>query len=252
LKKLGIYPTVDALYAAASAIAIRYQLPLLTELPTQEPYILQLSTDGLAIYDVTRQLGNVSVDFISARSEYRRLHGGGKNQLLARAIGLKHQTHLKVLDMTAGLGRDAFVLASLGCEVHMIERSPVLAALLADALQRAASVDSVQSIIQRMQLTYTQAATYLTEASVMPDVIYFDPMYPHRQKSALVKKEMRILRTLVGDDEDAAELIGHAMKLAKLRVVVKRPKGAPLLGSIPPTFDLSSESTRFDVYVTKK
>jgi 16S rRNA (guanine1516-N2)-methyltransferase len=238
-------------------IAQRFNLPLLTELPapqsdTAPQFILQLSEQGLGVHDLSRQIGRVAVDFASAQSEYRRLHGGGKNQTLARAIGLKHQAQLNILDLTAGLGRDAFVLASLGCRVQMVERSPVLTALLEDALQRAYHIEAIAPIVARLQLTHAQAADYLRQTNVQADVIYLDPMYPHRQKAALVKKEMRVLRAVVGDDEDAGELLGLAINLARLRVVVKRPKTAPTLNMQSPTLSLTSENTRFDIYVTKK
>jgi len=257
LIRLALYTDNPALSAKAHSIAQRFNLPLLTELPPLESkqtsqFILQLSEQGLGVHDLSQQVGRVAVDFASAQSEYRRLHGGGKSQTLARAIGLKHQAQLSVLDLTAGLGRDAFVLASLGCRVQMVERSPVLAALLENALQRAAQVEAVAPIAARLQLTHAQAADYLTHATVQPDVIYLDPMYPHRQKAALVKKEMRVLRAVVGGDEDAGELLPLAMNLARLRVVVKRPKTAPTLNEQSPTLILASENTRFDIYVTKK
>ncbi len=254
---LPLYTDNPAFNAEIQGIAQRFNLPLLTELPAPQSdirpqFILQLSEQGLGVHDLSKQIGRVAVDFASAQSEYRRLHGGGKSQTLARAIGLKHQAQLSVLDLTAGLGRDAFVLASLGCRVHMVERSPILAALLENALQRAQHVEAIAPIVARLQLTHAQAADYLTHATTQPDVIYLDPMYPHRQKAALVKKEMRVLRAVVGDDEDTGELLPLAMNLARLRVVVKRPKTAPTLNSQSPTLSLASENTRFDIYVTKK
>lgn len=255
--RLPLYTDNPVFDAEIQNIAARFNLPLLTELPapqadTSPQFILQLTEQGLGVHDVSKQLGRVAVDFASAQSEYRRLHGGGKSQTLARAIGLKHLAQLSVLDLTAGLGRDAFVLASLGCRVQMVERSPVLAALLDNALQRAQHVEAIAPIAARLQLSHAQAADYLRQTSVQPDVIYLDPMYPHRQKAALVKKEMRVLRAVVGDDEDAGELLALGVHLARLRVVVKRPKTAPPLNAQSPTFSLASENTRFDIYVTKK
>jgi 16S rRNA (guanine1516-N2)-methyltransferase len=72
------------------------------------------------------QNSEIFIDFASAANTYRRLHGGGNGQPLARAIGLKtYGLPLVVIDATAGLGQDSFVLASLGCHVTMIERLQV-------------------------------------------------------------------------------------------------------------------------------
>ena len=107
-----------------------------------------------------------------------------------------------VLDATAGLGRDSFVLATFGCDVQMVERSPVIAALLKDGLRRARQDPGVAEIASRMQVINADAISYLQELSKekRPQVIYLDPMYPHRDKTALVKKEMRVFRDIVGDD----------------------------------------------------
>jgi 16S rRNA (guanine1516-N2)-methyltransferase len=106
-----------------------------------------------------------------------------------------------------------------------------------------------------MHLIETDAITWLRQCpeSEHPDVVYLDPMYPHRTKSALVKKEMRLLRALVGDDEDTGELLQAALGCAIKRVVVKRPKGAPPVmptqtNSLRPSAAVESKNTRYDIY----
>src|SRR5690606_5526316 len=105
--------------------------------------------------------------------------------------------HYKILDATAGWGRDSFILASLGFEVTMIERSPIVAVLLKDALKRAANNEACK----RMHLIQDDAVHYLQPLAEKnrPDVIYLDPMFPARKKSALVKKEMALLQTLLDE-----------------------------------------------------
>lgn len=195
--------------------------------------------------------GPVFTDFVSGKSAHRRLYGGGRGQPLARAIGLKKGRTPLVLDATAGLGRDAFVLASLGCELVLLERSPVIAALLRNGLERALADEQTASVVRRMQLHCGDAVDYLADAqdSQQPDVIYMDPMYPHRNKSALVKKEMRLFRQLVGEDGDSAALLSAARRHARHRVVVKRPTGAEWVGGEAPTMAIKSPNTRYDVYV---
>lgn len=197
------------------------------------------------------KVGAVKVDFTSDALTFRRLHGGGKKESIAKAIGLKGKISLHVLDATAGLGRDAFVLANLGCVVDMIERSPVVAALLQDGLERAATDLELSSWLPaRMQLCHGVAKDLLNNwQGIQPDVVYLDPMFPHRKKSAAVKKEMRLFQQLLGPDEDADLLLEPALALAKSRVVVKRPSGAPFLANKKPQIEMLGKANRFDVYL---
>jgi 16S rRNA (guanine1516-N2)-methyltransferase len=199
------------------------------------------------------KVGAVIVDFASDALTFRRLHGG-KKEAIVKAVGLKGNADLRVLDATAGLGRDAFVLANSGCHVDMIERSPAVAALLDDGLKRAALDPELANWVpQRMQLFHGVSYQLLsTWSSTQPDVIYLDPMFPHRKKSALVKKEMRLFQQLLGPDEDADLLLEPALALAKKRVVVKRPESAGYLNEHKPDMSISSKKHRFDVYLIVK
>lgn len=200
------------------------------------------------------------IDFAHGQMAHRRQFGGGRGQPLARAIGLKGGACPRVVDATAGMGRDAFVLATLGARVTLLERSPILIALLEDGLRRASLPHELETVLDpeipaRMKLISADAIQWLTHcnAEQCPDVVYLDPMYPQRSKSALVKKEMRILRALVGDDTDAGELLRIALQRAKKRVVVKRPKGAahviPLtMQNLRPASAVESKNTRYDIY----
>ncbi len=210
----------------------------------------------LALQDTSGGSGNpLWVDLIGGKMGHRRRFGGGRNQPLARAMGLKGNANPLIVDATAGLGRDGFVLASLGARVTLLERSPVIAALLADGLDRARQHNETRLITDNhLQLVNIDAAQWLQQcpAQKRPDVVYLDPMYPHRSKSALVKKEMRLLRAMVGDDVDAPALLAAALECAKKRVVVKRPKGAPLLTGTKPSADIVSKNTRYDLYLNPR
>ena len=195
--------------------------------------------------------GPLFVDFLSGSSSYRRLHNCTIGQPLARAVGIRQGFRPSVVDGTAGLGQDGFVLACLGCDVTLIERSPVIGALLNDGLQRALQDRIVGKIIQdRVRLIVSDARTLLERLSPQPHTIYLDPMYPIRTKSALNKKEMRIIRTLVGDDLDSSLLFESALKSAGNRVVVKRPKEALPLSGLSPSHTTLMKNNRFDVYLT--
>lgn len=236
------------LEAEAKNLAAELSLPLLAD---DAELLLSVTPERLELRErLPHAAGPVYADFASGRAEYRRKHGGGRGQLLARAVGLRGSAPFSVADATAGLGGDAFVLASLGAQVTLLERSPVVGALLRDALRRAAADPEVAGVAARMTLRVGDAAALLGTLTPAPEVVYLDPMYPHRTKTALPKKEMRLFRLLVGPDEDAGELLAAARRAALRRVVVKRPAGAPFLGGAKPDGRLESKNTRFDLYLT--
>ena len=196
------------------------------------------------------KLGGIFVDFVSGAVAHRRKFGGGRGQAIAKAVGLKQGENPSVVDGTAGLGRDAFVLASLGCHVTMVERHPVVAALLEDGLRRGYEDGEIGDWLQqRLSMVHASSLEALPELGLAPDVVYLDPMYPHREKSALVKKEMRVFQSLVGADLDADGLLAPALALAGKRVVVKRPDYAEDLDGVKPSTVIATKKNRFDVYV---
>lgn len=220
------------------------------------PQGLMLSyVDGqLALSGGERHYGKpLSVDFVAGKAAHRRQFGGGRGQLVAKACGLAKGVTPCVVDATAGLGRDGFVLASLGAQVLLIERVAAIAALLQDGLARAALADDTAAIAARMTLRHGDAAEQLAalvaDALFEPEVIHLDPMFPHREKSALVKKEMRLFRELAGDDNDAPRLLEAALDVATYRVVVKRPRKAPPIAGPAPQHTLEGKTSRYDLYV---
>ncbi|MGJ7456502.1 class I SAM-dependent methyltransferase [Halomonas sp. MA07-2] len=195
----------------------------------------------------------LAVEFASGRAAHRRRFGGGRGQLIARACGLAQGVTPAIVDATAGLGRDAFVLASLGAPVLLVERVAAIFALLEDGLARALREGETAEIAARMRLVHGDAAVRLealvAAADFPPQVIHLDPMFPHRDKSALVKKEMRLFRALAGDDEDAPRLLEAALAVATHRVVVKRPRKAPPIEGPAPRHVIEGKTSRYDLYV---
>ncbi|MEC8278954.1 MAG: class I SAM-dependent methyltransferase [Verrucomicrobiota bacterium] len=220
-------------------------------------FVFMLSDLGLSLSQITEDnLLSIRADFYSPSVNYRRQKGGGKGQMIARAIGLNSLTAPYVLDATAGLGGDAFVLASLGCPVTMVERVPEVHALLDDGLRVAGAWGSAKdqtliAILKRMTLVESDAAKYMQtlEDTKKPEVVYLDPMFPLRAKSAQVKKEMHVLQQLIGKDVDADLLLQTAQECAQKRVVVKRPRIAPFLAGLEPNYTLEGRSNRYDVYL---
>ncbi|HHT0592255.1 TPA: class I SAM-dependent methyltransferase [Legionella anisa] len=167
----------------------------------------------------------------------------GKKQGLVRAC--KPSPGLKIIDATAGWGRDSAILASFGAEVLMIERHPVMASLLSDAL---ISRNEPEKDHLPLMLHTGDAYSYLSSLAEQdyPDVIYIDPMHPERSKSALVKKEMQALQQIIGADEDALKLIQLAISRTKQKVVVKWPQKTKSL--LPTHAAVEGKTVRFDIY----
>ncbi|WP_411166471.1 Ribosomal RNA small subunit methyltransferase J [Aeromonas sp. DSM 116730] len=243
---IQVFSEVPARDGELDALRLR-----LAEVEFPAPFALVLTDTRLELRKLDEpKLGGVYVDFVEGAVAHRRKFGGGRGQSIAKAVGLKSGAMPTVVDATAGLGRDAFVLASLGCKVTLIERSPVVAALLQDGLARAAQDPEIGSwVSERMHLLQGPAVDNLLALSERPDVIYLDPMFPHKQKSALVKKEMRVFQSLVGPDLDADALLPAALKMANKRVVVKRPAYAGWLNEHKPSMAIETKGNRFDVYV---
>lgn len=269
-KTVILIEDVDSLYAQEQANMLGNKLGLQVHtVPlgfnkkefSDADYLLVYTPEGLSLrMSQEPTWGDIRVDFASSALNYRKQHGGGRNEALAKAIGIKGKQNLKVIDCTAGMGVDSFVMASVGAQVTMIERSPIIHALLEDALIRAQRLNL--DLCNDMHLLNQNASEYLNELvtnkkalndeSPSVDVIYLDPMFPHKKKSALVKKEMRAFQVLLGPDQDSDQILSAALNTGVKRVVVKRPASAPNLDNQQnrkPSMAIQSKKHRFDVYL---
>ncbi|WP_049630323.1 class I SAM-dependent methyltransferase [Cellvibrio sp. pealriver] len=257
--------SLDSARAAwVESLASQLQIPLLRDqspdLITSAEFVLLVDDVRVVLQQTGRKApGPILVEFTEGSVDHRRKFGGGKGQMIAKAVGIKSGCYPRVLDATAGLGKDSFVLASLGCPVTLLERSPVVQILLQDGLMRALAFarehdPELLVVLQRMQLITQDSGAYLAslDTSAFPDVIYLDPMFPERNKSADVKKEMAAFHDVVGKDEDADSLLPLALEHVNYRVVVKRPRKAPFLNNQTPSYQLEGKSSRYDIYTIKK
>lgn len=192
------------------------------------------------------------VDFVKGAVAHRLRFGGGRGQDLAKAMGLRGGKTPMIVDATAGLGRDSFLLASLGAHVVMIERSHKMHALLDEGMKRATNEGGAfRDIISRMTLLKGDAKDLIPELS--GEAILIDPMHPPRKNSALVKQDLRQVRDIVGTDDDAVDLVRLALLHASNRVVLKWPaKADPMAGLKPCSHQIFGKSTRYDVFMTQQ
>lgn len=253
---MNLLVLLDAsLSETAATLVARYGFTLATELPCDEHFYLCLDQQGLSLKQGSQPRTSVNVDFTAGSNAHRLKFGGGLGQDIAKAIGITSYKP-SVVDATAGLGRDSFVLASLGCTVYAQERHPVVAALLEDGLLRAEQDADTHQITQRIKFKYGPSQEFLTPIAnpkLQPDVVYLDPMFAHDSKQqAQVKKEMQAFRNLVGQDTDADELLAKALAHARCRVVVKRARKADPMAGQKPSFSLVGKANRFDIYTKAK
>lgn len=244
---IGIYPTEPELRPQAQRIAHELNIPVAENL-SDYTYALMLYPDSICLTN-TLSKQTLRIDFLSRQLTYRRQHATVKKELIARAMGLKPGQHPFILDATAGLGLDSFIVASLGFEVTLLERSPIVWLLINDAIRRALLADDVRPIVKKMSLIQIDAMTWLKTTPHRPDIIYLDPMFPIRKKSALVKKEMQLFHDILGEDVDSDLLFEKALACAPKRIVVKRPRLAKSITGPEPSFSLKGSSSRFDVYL---
>jgi 16S rRNA (guanine1516-N2)-methyltransferase len=253
LPRTGLLTTNIAFQRQARSLVKQFGFELITE-PPGAAYYLCLNEQGLQLRPAgQRAPGSIRIDFVGGALAHRRRFGGGRGQPLARAAGMKPGFNPTVWDATAGLGRDGFVLASLGCRVTLCERSAILAALLQDALQRATADEEIGGwVCGRLRMVHGDSRELLQNLAEerQAEVVYLDPMYPPGKEHVLVKKEIRTLQELLGPERDSDALLEIALKSARRRVVVKRPRRAGWLNDKKPDTCIISKKTRYDIYVT--
>jgi 16S rRNA (guanine1516-N2)-methyltransferase len=240
----------------ATRLAEELGLPVLVAGGAAPPgaLLLAITDDGLELRDADEPSARgVRVDLrdIAGRPDRANV---SRRHPLARAVGRRSRT---VLDATAGLGHDAALLALIGYEVTAVERCPALAALLRDGVARAVGGGADETgldpraaaaLRERLTVRAGDARDVLRAGGPPPDAVYVDPMYPPRRKaSALARRPIRLVRRLVGDDDDAAELVAAARAAGVRRVAVKRPRDAgPIVPG--PVAAVDATLVRYDVY----
>jgi 16S rRNA (guanine1516-N2)-methyltransferase len=238
----------DNVRTGAEELARELALPFVATAEADFDLLLVVTSAHLELRDNRDpQVGPVCVDFshLDLRPYSPNL---SRRQPLARALGKKAQT---VVDATAGYCQDALLFSLMGYRTTAIERSPVVLALARDGLRRLTARAGI-TLDKRLRLIEGDGRVLLPSITPPPEVIYLDPMFPpKRKKSAAVKKEMRLLRALVGDDPDAYELLEISRRVALDRVVVKRPDDAPPLAP-DLSMSLAGKLVRYDVYLTHR
>ena len=223
------------------------------ELPVGVEAFLLLDSRGLSLVSAANTKERIRADYIGGRSGYRLSTLAHTAQPVLKAIGYSRERgRMRVLDATAGLGVDGMIMASAGCEVLLLERSEVMAAILEDGLRRVLLQEEAELkaiVAERIEMLQVDSLTYLRALQGDEfEVIYLDPMFPGRKKSSMVKKEMRLTRNITDWTDNAQELLEVALQTGIRRVVLKRPLKAPLVRK-DYSMQIKGKSIRFDVFV---
>lgn len=227
----------------ACALAARLGLPLSGTLPEDAP-ALTLDAGGLSL---RRGALAVRGDFTRMLPRLRTQNLRG--ELLVRAVkGRGESRPLRVVDATAGLGEDALLLAAAGHTVQLFEQNPVIAAMLRDALDRAAREPALAELVGRMTLTEGDSVRELRRIAP-PDAVVLDPMFPERRKSGLIGKKLQLLQVLEAPCADEQALLQAAVDAQPGRIVIKRPLKGPYLAGRKPGYSLTGKAIRYDVIV---
>lgn len=230
------------------AASMRARTPV-SETPAP-PIALRFDAEGLSLVGGGMELRG---DF--TRMLPRLKPANLNRELLVRAARLKGFAGTPhAVDATAGLGEDSLLLAASGFEVLMLENDPVVAALLADALSRAADVPELAPVVGRMRLVEGDSVAELARmraAGEAPDVVYLDPMFPERRKSAAVKKKFQLIHHLERPcpEEEQVALLEAALAVGPRKVVVKRPVKGPHLAGVKPSYTIAGKAVRYDCIV---
>ena len=226
----------------AERLAARLSAPVVSgAAPDEGALLLRVDARGLSLAGEGMEL---RPDFADCMARLKPANLG--RELLVRAVRVKGVPAPHVVDATAGLGDDALLLAAAGCRVTMFERDPVIAALLDDALARAREDPRLAGIAARMELAEGDSVTGLRSLAEPPDVVYLDPMFPGRTKSAAVKKKFQLLHRLERPCGDEGALMDAARAARPRKIVVKRPAKGPYLAGVKPSHSLAGKAVRFD------
>lgn len=207
--------------------------------------VLRFGEDGC---DLSGNGMRLRADFTSMMKRLKK--SNLEREFLVRAVRIKGLGRpLSVVDATAGLGEDSMLLAASGSRVHMFEYNPVIAALLKDALDRAAENPELAEAAANITFSGEDSIAALPKLGYEPDVVVLDPMFPERQKSALIKKKFQLLQQLEIPCAEEKELLDAAFKAHPRKIVIKRPLKGPYLAGVRPGYSLTGKAVRYDCIV---
>ena len=207
--------------------------------------LVEINPEGVAVELPGQQLRFVH-SFVSG-SIARRIRQ--PEQLLLKACNNRQRSLRRVLDLTAGWGIDALILARHGQCVTSLEQNRLLHAITAYSLTQLATTAAGTGVAERITLHHGNALDFLQSGALHQfDCIYLDPMFAAHKSGAKPGKEMQILQALT-DNLDIEACFRLALSSGAKRVVVKRAARAPSLMDTKPDLTQRAKTIRFDIYL---
>lgn len=207
--------------------------------------VIKFADDGVSLISDGQ---TIMGDF--GRMLKRVTHNNLSHEMIVKAAKIKnHDYKPLVVDATAGMGEDSFLLAAAGFNVKMYERDVVVAALLKDTIRRAMEDEILSKIVCNMELIEEDSIVAMTKLDYTPDIVVLDPMFPERQKSGLVKKKFQLIHLLEKPCFDEEELLQAAVGTGAGKIIVKRPIKGPYLGNVKPSYSIEGKVIRYDCIV---
>lgn len=222
-----------------------------------EMYNKKLAERGLALIQKEEGLSLTDGE-LSIMADFREMlprlkKSNLEREMLVKAARIKGQPMPQTLiDATAGFGEDSLILAAAGFEVRLYEFDEVIALLLQDCMDRAMQIPELKAAVGRMTLISQDSVQAMKELSYEPDIVLLDPMFPERQKSALIKKKFQLLQRLESPCSNEDELLEAAQLARPKRIVIKRPLKGPYLAGKKPSYSLEGKAIRYDCMVFAK
>ena len=248
-ENIVFYAGPGAPESLVSLVEGRLHCPVSRDVPPDGAHPVYLRGDGRGLALVGKECV-LQGDFSGL---LRRLTPNNLNgELIVKAVRFLQDPGPKVVvDATAGLGEDAFLLAAAGHRVILYERDPIIGLLLMDAMMRGQGDERLGEILERMELRMEDSITAMPGLTRSPDVVVLDPMFPQRQKSGLIKKKFQLLHLLEKPCGDEEALLRAAIACSPRRIVVKRPAKGPYLAGRKPSYEIKGGSTRYDCIVCR-
>ncbi|SFO38317.1 16S rRNA (guanine1516-N2)-methyltransferase [Pseudobutyrivibrio sp. JW11] len=206
---------------------------------------LQQNAEGLTLTD-----GELSI-MVDFREMLPRLKQSNlQREMLVKAARIKGQPMPQtIIDATAGFGEDSLILAAAGFQVQLYEFDEVIAALLKDGMERAMEIPELKEAVGRMKLVWGDSTEGMKNLDFKPDIVLLDPMFPARQKSALIKKKFQLIQRLESPCSTEEQLLDAAVAADPKRIVIKRPLKGPYLADRKPSYSLEGKAIRYDCFV---
>ena len=180
--------------------------------PDSPKITLHKTTDGYELRDNEKNM-KMSLSF----DDYSKIILENKKHQLNKIFKAKN---LSILDCTGGFARDAAILASLGNNITLIERNPLIMSLLVDAKEKI-KIDDIRYIFSRIKSRFGNCIDFIRNTNKHFDYIYFDFMF-NTNKSALPSKNEQFLRKIVKNDiNENIDIINETIQRVRSKIIIK-------------------------------